>query len=124
VLGVRDARAEAISVHFSLTAAGALALLSLTHLMVPSREDALYTLLAGLCGGLAQLAMTRAYALARAARVAAVGYLAVVVSALYGAIALREAPSATAALGMALVVAGGLAIALPAFRSQPAAPPP
>ncbi len=110
--------AEAISVHFSLTAAGALLCLSLPYLMVPSAKDALYTFLAGVCGGVAQLAMTRAYALARAARVAAVGYLAVVVSALYGSLALGEAPRATAALGMVLVIAGGLTIALPAFRAQ------
>ncbi len=115
--------AEAISVHFSLTAAGALALLALPHLMIPSAKDALYTILAGLCGGLAQLGMTRAYALARAARVAAVGYLAVVVSALYGSLALGEAPHAMAALGMVLVIAGGLTIALPAFRAQPPPPP-
>ncbi len=114
--------AEAISVHFSLTAAAGLFLLSLPYMMVPSGKDALYTLLAGVCGGLAQLGMTRAYALARAARVAAVGYLAVVVSALYGSLALGEAPHATAALGMVLVIGGGLTIALPAFRAQKRAP--
>ena len=118
----RSESAEAISVHFSLTAAAALLVLSLPHLMVPSGKDAIYTLLAGVCGGLAQLAMTRAYALARAARVAAVGYLAVVVSALYGSFALGEAPRATAALGMVIVIAGGLTIALPAFRSPRHAP--
>jgi len=68
---------------------------------------------AGVCAGFGQLAMTRAYTLGRAARVAAVGYLAVVVSAVYGAIALAELPPRTAWLGMALVIAGGLTVALP-----------
>jgi drug/metabolite transporter (DMT)-like permease len=110
--------AEAVSMHFSLTAAVVLALMSLPHLMVPSAKDALYTLLAGVSAGLAQLAMTRAYALARAARVAAVGYLAVVVSAAYGAAALGEVPRGTTLLGMALVIAGGLSVTLPALRRR------
>lgn len=114
--------AEGISAHFSLTAAAFCALLALPHLVVPSAKNAVYTLLAGLCGGLAQLAMTRAYALARAARVAAVSYLTVVVSTLLGWAALGETPRTTALAGMALVIAAGLSITLPAFRAAPTPP--
>lgn len=110
--------AEGISAHFSLTAAAFCAVLSLAHLVVPSAKDAVYTLSAGVCGGLAQLCMTRAYALARAARVAAVSYLTVVVSAIFGWVALHEPPRTTAVAGMALVIAAGLSITLPAFLAR------
>jgi drug/metabolite transporter (DMT)-like permease len=60
--------------------------------------------------------MTRAYALERAARVSGVSYLQVVVSALLGAIALHEWPSPRTAAGMALVVAGGLVVAVAGLR--------
>jgi drug/metabolite transporter (DMT)-like permease len=119
----RGESAEAVAAHFSLTAAAVFALLALPHLLVPSAKDALYTILAGLAAGLAQLAMTRAYALARAARVAPLGYLAVVVSALYGALGLGEIPRATALLGMALVIAGGVLVVLPSIRATADAPP-
>jgi drug/metabolite transporter (DMT)-like permease len=69
-------------------------------------------LVTGVCAGFGQLAMTRAYALDQAARVGAVGYLAVVVSALLGALALGEVPDALATIGMLLVIAGGLVTSL------------
>jgi drug/metabolite transporter (DMT)-like permease len=67
---------------------------------------------AGVMGGFAQLALTRAYAMERAARVAPIGYLNVVVSAVLGALALHEWPSGRAVAGMALIVAGGLVVTL------------
>jgi drug/metabolite transporter (DMT)-like permease len=79
-------------------------------------------ILSGLCAGLAQLAVTRAYAVEHAARVSGLNYLAVVVSALLGAAFLGERPGPQAIAGMALVVAGGLVVVLgatarAAFRS-------
>jgi drug/metabolite transporter (DMT)-like permease len=68
-------------------------------------------LASGTCAGLGQLAMTRAYALERAARVAGLAYLSVVVSALLGAAYLGEHPGPQALLGMALVICGGLVVA-------------
>jgi drug/metabolite transporter (DMT)-like permease len=109
--------AEAVSAHFSLTATAVFAVLSIPYLSMPSAKDALYMLLAGLSAGLAQLSMTRAYSLARAARVASIGYLTVVVSAIYGAAALGEWPHPLALFGMALVICGGLITALPALRT-------
>ena len=103
---------------FSLTAAVVFGALAIFHLVLPSLKDVLYIFLAGISAGLAQLAMTRAYATARAARVASVGYFNVVVSALYGALALGEWPPMLALAGMALVIGGGVLVALPSFRAR------
>jgi drug/metabolite transporter (DMT)-like permease len=107
---------EAIALHFSLAATAALLLLGVRDLTLPSLHDATLMLLAGLCAGLAQLSMTRAYALERAARVGSMGYLSVVVSALLGALALHEWPTTQSVLGMGLVIAGGLVIAIAGLR--------
>lgn len=101
---------EAIAVHFSLFAAATLGALALFDLRMPTLRDAGLMVAAGVCAGFAQLAMTRAYALERAARVSAMGYLAVVASALLGAAVLGERPTFAAAGGMVLVVAGGLVV--------------
>jgi drug/metabolite transporter (DMT)-like permease len=102
--------AESIAVHFSVFAGVTMTVLSLWDLRMPTLRDAGFMVAAGICAGFAQLAMTRAYALERAARVSGVGYLAVVASAVLGAVVLRERPTLGAIAGMALVVAGGLVI--------------
>jgi drug/metabolite transporter (DMT)-like permease len=103
---------EAVALHFSLFAAVVLSAIGATHATVPDAATAGWMLGAGLMGGLAQLALTRAYALERAARVASMGYLTVVVSALLGALALHEWPSGRAMMGMVLIVSGGLVVTL------------
>jgi len=105
---------EAVALHFSLFAAAVLSALALPHLggAPPAAATVGWMLGAGVMGGLAQLALTRAYAMERAARVAPIGYLNVVVSALLGALALHEWPSARAVAGMALIVSGGLVVTL------------
>jgi drug/metabolite transporter (DMT)-like permease len=110
---------EAIALHFSLFAAAVMTALALRDLFLPSPRDALFMLLAGLSGGMAQLALTRAYTLDHASRVGAMGYLSVVTSALLGAIALHDRPNAVAMAGMGLVVSGGIAATL-AGRRGPA----
>lgn len=112
----RGESAEAIAIHFSLFAALVTGVLSLFDLRMPTASGALATLAAGICAGFAQLAMTRAYALERAARVGGMSYLSVVASAVLGAVQLGEVPSLVAILGMALVVAGGIVVSL---RSAP-----
>jgi len=109
---------EAIALHFSLCATGVLLLLGIRELVVPSTRDVFLMVMAGLCAGLAQLAVTRAFALEQAARVSSVGYLSVVANGLLGALALHEWPSAVTVFGMALVVAGGLVIAVAGLRDQ------
>lgn len=109
---------ESIAVHFSSFAAVTLGVLAAFDPRLPSLRDFGLMIAAGLCAGFAQLAMTRAYTLERAARVAGMSYLAVVASALLGAAALSEVPDALATIGMLLVVAGGVLLAV--AREAPA----
>jgi drug/metabolite transporter (DMT)-like permease len=112
--------AESIAFSFSLFAAATMGVLSLFDLRVPSPRDATCMLGAGLCAGIGQLAMTRAYALEHAARVGGMSYLSVVASALLGALALGERPGLTAILGMGLVIAAGLlSLGSRPLRSRP-----
>ncbi len=101
---------EGIAFQFSLFAGFALTLIALLDLRLPSLRGAGFMVLAGVCAGFAQLGMTRAYALERAARVGGLAYLSVVVSALLGAALLGERPDTLAVIGMVLVIAGGLVV--------------
>jgi drug/metabolite transporter (DMT)-like permease len=114
-LGPRESP-ESIAIHFSVCATIVFSLACLPFLKVPSARHASYLAAAGLAAGFAQLAMTRAYALERAARVGSIAYLGVVVSAILGALALHEWPTWSAAVGMTLVIAAGLVIAFAATR--------
>jgi drug/metabolite transporter (DMT)-like permease len=123
-VGPRES-AEAVAIHFSLTAAVVLTALALPHWVWLAWADLWPMLAAGVCAGFAQIAMTRAYALERAARVSGLSYLTVLVSATLGAIALNEWPPPLTLLGMALVVSGGLVITLAGMREmRGTAPPP
>ncbi len=115
--------AEAIALHFSMTSFTILALIAIPSFRVPSARDAALLLLTGVSGGVAQLAMTRAYALTEAARLGAVSYLGTVLS-FVGAIALLgERPEPTQIAGSLLVVGAGVALAWVTSRVAPAAPP-
>jgi drug/metabolite transporter (DMT)-like permease len=108
----RTTSPEAVALHFSLVAAAAMIAVSLTDPKIPTARDAAAMMAAGLCAGVGQLTMTRAYASERAARVGGMSYLSVVVSAALGAAVLGEIPSKPALLGMALVITGGVVLAL------------
>src|SRR5690606_35234879 len=99
-------------VHFSLFAAGTCAVLALADLRAPSARDAACMVAAGVAAGVAQLCMTRAYALGPAARVGSMSYLSVVASAALGALILGEIPAPIAVGGMTLVIAAGLVVTL------------
>ena len=118
-IGPRES-AEGITLWFSLFAATAALLLAVRHLpiYVPSGGAVAAMLAAGACGGLAQIAVTRAYALERAARVAGLAYLTVVVDAILGALALHEWPSWLTVSGMALIVTGGLVVTVASVREH------
>jgi drug/metabolite transporter (DMT)-like permease len=109
---------EGIAFHFSTFAAVVALGLSLPVWITPDARGALELGLAGVTGGLAQLAMTRAYALDRAARVGAVGYLGPVLSHLLGSLVLAEPPSPTGLLGTTLVIAAGLVLTASALRER------
>jgi drug/metabolite transporter (DMT)-like permease len=94
---------EAVVLHFSLVALATTALLSLAAWRTPTAPQALLLLFTGLAGGGAQLAMTRAYALDGAARVATLSYLGILFTVVLAIPMFGERPSL-------MQVAGGLAI--------------
>jgi drug/metabolite transporter (DMT)-like permease len=112
--------AESISLHFGLTASTVFAVLSYPFWQMPSTASAIGLLGTGLAGGFAQLAMTRAYALEKAARVSSMGYLAVPFSAVLGIAFLHESPQPTLWLGMLAVILAGAFTTWRSLRSAPA----
>jgi drug/metabolite transporter (DMT)-like permease len=102
-----------IAAHFSLVATVAFAALTLVTVppvqltLIPAKS-VLWMILAGVCAGIAQLTMTRAYTADKAARVSAFGYLNVVASAALGGLLSHTWPTPQSAFGMAAVIAGGL----------------
>jgi drug/metabolite transporter (DMT)-like permease len=118
----RSESPEGVTLWFSLFAAAVALVLAVPHLDVPSARAIAEMTAAGAFGGLAQLALSRAYALEQAARVASLAYIAVVVDAVLGALAVHEWPSGPTILGMALVVTGGLVVTVASVRDH-ARPP-
>ena len=78
----------------------------------PSLESLPYVAGIGLSAMFAQLALTRAYQVGRTFTVAALSYLTVVFSALYGALWLGEALGGQEAAGIAIIVTAGVASSL------------
>jgi drug/metabolite transporter (DMT)-like permease len=109
---------EAIATHFSVLATVVMVAVAIVVAPLPPLPALLPMVGAGTCAGLAQLAMTRAYALEPAARVSPVGYLQIVFTSLLGATLLAERPSATSVLGMGLVIVGGLFLAAVGIRDR------
>lgn len=107
---------EAIVTHFSLVAGVTLSLVALPTLRAPDLEGALFLLGTGASGAFAQIAMTRAYALDRAARVGVWSYLGVVLThfAAFGLLGESEDPIGLA--GSALVIAAGLGLTWSGLR--------
>ncbi|MDP9150012.1 MAG: DMT family transporter [Myxococcota bacterium] len=119
---------EAIVVHFSCIGFGAMLLGALPVWRTPTAHDAMVLALMGLSGGLAQIAMTRAYALDHAARVSAMTYSSVVFMRVLAVPVFGEIPNAMQISGSLLVVASGIVLALGATgrrtRMQGQSPPP
>ncbi len=103
---------EAIVFHFSCIGFGAMLLGALPFWRTPNARDAMVLGLMGLSGGLAQIAMTRAYALDEAARVSAMTYTSVVFMRLLAVPAFGEIPNAMQIIGSLLVIASGVVLAL------------
>jgi drug/metabolite transporter (DMT)-like permease len=99
---------EAVVLHFSLVAMTAMVLLALPVWEWPNTAGGLYLLGAGLGGGGAQLAMTRAYALQRAAPVSAVSNLGIVFTYLLALRLFPDRPTVWQLAGSLLVIVATL----------------
>jgi drug/metabolite transporter (DMT)-like permease len=99
---------EAVVLHFSLVAMVTTALLSLAVWRTPTMPQAVLLLFTGLAGGGGQLAMTRAYALEGAARVAVLTYLGILFTVLLAIPMFGERPSLMQAAGGLAIVGAGL----------------
>jgi drug/metabolite transporter (DMT)-like permease len=103
-------RTATIVFWFSLNSA-LLALLTLPFgWVVPSAEEALYLVLAGLCGGVGQILLTSSYRHADASVVAPFEYASILFAIGIGYVVFDEVPTATMLSGAALVVFAGFVI--------------
>jgi drug/metabolite transporter (DMT)-like permease len=96
---------EAVVLHFSLVGLATMTLLALPHWRWPDWRGGLLLLGAGVGGGGAQLAMTRAYSLQRAAPVTALSNLGIVFTHLLAIPLFAERPGAGQYAGAVLVIA-------------------
>lgn len=102
---------EAIVLHFSSVACATMLLISIPVWVTPSGPAALWLAATGLSGGLAQIAMTRAYTLDRAARVSTFAFLGIVFTHALAIPVFGELPSVWQFMGAAMVIGAGLIVA-------------
>ncbi len=99
--------AESVVAAFLLTGTLVIGTLAAPSLQAPSAEDAALMVLGGVTSTVAQIAMTKAYALDAAARVGGMNYLNIVASLLLSVIFFGEHPGARALAGIAAIVLSG-----------------
>jgi drug/metabolite transporter (DMT)-like permease len=109
---------EAVVLHFSLVALATMLVVALPSWTWPDGRGGLYLLGAGLGGGGAQLAMTRAYSLHRAAPVTALSTLGVVFTWLLALPVFPERPSPHQIAGTILVLAATVLIGAATARPR------
>jgi drug/metabolite transporter (DMT)-like permease len=116
-LGPRESP-EGVSLHFAVWAAIVTFVVGLPWFRVPSLPALISLLVAGFCGGAAQVAMTKAYGLDKAARVSAAGYSGVVISQVLGLLFLHEIPGVRQLAGAGLVILSGMFLVGGALRES------
>lgn len=109
---------EAIVLHFSTVAFVTMLAISIPVWVTPTGIALVWLLGTGLCGGLGQIAMTRAYTLDRAARVSTVAYLGVALTHALAIPVFGDVPTLSQFGGAALVITSG---AILAHSARPAA---
>jgi len=107
-----DESSEGIVFQFSVFGTVAAVLASIPVWRTPDARSAAYLALTGLSGGLAQICMTRAYGLDRAARVSAITYTGIVFTRLFAFPVFDERPTLVTVAGSLLVIGSGIALAL------------
>jgi drug/metabolite transporter (DMT)-like permease len=107
---------EAVALNFAVLSLPVLCAIAAVHATIPDPATLAEMIGAGALGGYAQIALTRAYSLERAARVSGLSYLNVVASSLLGAVALHEWPTTRTVSGMVLVVGAGLVLTFASLR--------
>jgi drug/metabolite transporter (DMT)-like permease len=110
--------AEGVSLHFLLFASLANFVVGLPLAKVPSLDALLSLIGAGIFGGIAQVAMTKAYGLDRAARVGALGYSGVVMAQVLGVTFLHEIPTGRQLVGASLVILSGAFVLLSGDKAK------
>jgi drug/metabolite transporter (DMT)-like permease len=103
---------EAVVIHFSLVALGACVLIALPSWRWPGGTDSIFLVGAGVGGGLAQIAMTRAYSLHRAAPVSALSGIGIVLTHALAIPIFTERPTVWQLGGSLLVIAASLLLAV------------
>ncbi|MFO0762325.1 MAG: DMT family transporter [Byssovorax sp.] len=109
--------AEAIALHFALVSFAVHVVFAAFSFRAPAPRDWIFLFVTGLSGGLAQLAMTQAYAMTEAARLGAISYVGTVISFFAGVVFLDERPSLLQIGGVALVIGAGSVLAVGASRA-------
>lgn len=104
---------EAIVLHFSMVAFVTMLAASIPVWVTPDATGALWLFGTGICGGLAQIAMTRAYTLDRAARVSIISYLGIVLTHALTIPVFGAVPTLWQLSGAALVIVAGAMVARP-----------
>lgn len=118
----RTERSSTIVFYFMLTATVLSAMALPWFWRTPTLADLGLMVATGLCGGLTQHLITRAYMLAPAAVIGPFNYSALLWAALFGYLIWGELPGPSVALGAAIVAASGLAIVWRETRRPGAAP--
>jgi drug/metabolite transporter (DMT)-like permease len=103
---------ESIVFHFASVGFVSMALASVPVWVTPGPRDLAVLAITGVSAGLAQLMLTRAYALNRAASVAIVGYSGVVFARLLAVPVFGEIPTGMQVAGSAAVIASGVLLAM------------
>lgn len=109
---------EAVVLYFSLFGTLVMFCFSLPVWETPDPITGLFLLLIGLSGGLAQVAMTRAYSLDRAARISALNYLGIIFTNIFAIPVFGGFPGFWQIVGSGLVIISGLFISLSAQKEE------
>jgi drug/metabolite transporter (DMT)-like permease len=111
---------EAVVLHFSLLGMAVMLCCSIPIWRTPDLLTMLNLILIGVCGGLAQLAMTKAFSLERASRISPLNYLGIIFTNLFAVPVFGDRPGSWQVMGAFLVILSGLVIGVGAHREKSA----